>query len=717
MVFTDTLNERQKEAVAHINGPLLIIAGAGSGKTRVLTYRIAHLISECGIKPYEILAVTFTNKAAAEMKERVIDIVGKVGNQIWISTFHSCCVQILRGEAEKIGYRKDFLIFDTADQNLVVRDCLKELNLDPQRFEPRALSGAISKAKNQLITSSTYSDGATDFWEKQVARVYQLYQTKLEENNALDFDDLIMKTVLLLRNDHQVLAKYQKRFRFIMIDEYQDTNHAQYELVNLLAKGHENICVVGDDDQSIYAFRGADIRNILEFEQDYPNARVIRLEENYRSTQTILNAANKLIENNLERKGKTLYTQGTLGDKLYFFQARDEREEAQFVANTIGHISKEMNWGFQNFTILYRTHAQSRIIEEEFLRQQIPYLIVSGLRFYERKEIKDLLAYLRLLVNPLDNYSFKRIINVPKRGIGAVTVNRVEEFATSHNLSLLQALNRLDEIPHISAGYKRNLLEFRRLIEGLQGFTSGNNNVTGVVEKVLEASGYKESLGGSNRIEEDRRLENLNEFLTVTKQFDLEEKEGDLGAFIEKIALTADVDGFDSQADAVSMMTLHAAKGLEFPVVFMVGMEDGIFPSSRSIWEPGQIEEERRLAYVGLTRAKQQVFLTCARRRMLFGVTSENPVSMFVNEIPDEYKEIGNGYYRIGQTKGRKQDSSFALNSQDPPSFTVGDKVRHQHFGIGEILDITGDILSIIFVDQKVKKFSQRLAPLEKIFE
>ena len=719
LVFLDSLNERQKEAVTHVDGPLLIIAGAGSGKTRVLTYRVAYLISECGIRPDQILAVTFTNKAAQEMKERIIDLIGNVGKWIWISTFHSCCVQILRVEADKIGYRRDFLIFDTVDQNMVIKDCLKELNLDPQRFEPRALAAAISKAKNNLLDPKLYSDKVTDFWGKQVSRVYQLYQSKLEENNALDFDDLIMKTVQMLKTNSEVRAKYQERFRYILVDEYQDTNHAQYELVNLLAEKYQNTCVVGDDDQSIYAFRGADIRNILEFEKDYPNTKIIRLEENYRSTQNILTAANKMIENNTERKGKTLYTQKGTGNNLRFYQASDERQEAEFIAEVITETIRYNHYSYQDFTILYRIHAQSRIIEEEFVRRQIPYRIVSGLRFYELKEIKDLLAYLRLLVNPLDNYSFKRIINVPKRGIGNVTIAKIEDFAAGHNCSLSAALDRLDELDNITGNYKKSLVEFRELMMALMQFMEENNSVTSIVEKVLHDSGYIDSLSVQNKRSEERRIENLNEFLTVTKQFDQEEGSGGLGDFLEKIALMSDVDNYDQGADAVSLMTLHAAKGLEFPVVFLVGMEDGVFPGTRSIWEPGQIEEERRLAYVGLTRAQEQIYLTCAQRRMLFGVTQENPVSMFVKEIPEKLIDEISSYFDLRQIIQRDFKRDFAaarLNCDEESSeFKIGDQVHHRHFGIGEIVDISGDLVSIVFSNKETKKFSRILAPIEKI--
>lgn len=709
MDYLSTLNPRQRAAVEHFKGPLLIIAGAGSGKTRVLTYRIAHLIYEHQIPPYRILAVTFTNKAAQEMKERVIELIGPAGEQVWMSTFHSTCVQILRFDGDKIGFGSNFQIFDTSDQLQVIKDCLKELNLDPKKFDPRAVLATISKAKNVLLSPEEYKGQAGDFFEKTVGRVYEKYQGKLRENKAMDFDDLIMHTVTLFRNEPEVLAKYQGRFQYIMVDEYQDTNHAQYVLINLLAKGLRNICVVGDEDQSIYAFRGADIRNILDFEKDYPEAKLIKLEENYRSTCSILETANQLIKNNSERKDKNLWTGNPQGEKVKFYQAADERQEASFVADII----KKGTRSPQEYTILYRTHAQSRTFEEEFIRRGIPYRIVSGTRFYERKEIKDLLAYLRLINNPEDSYSLRRIINVPKRGIGDTTVAKVDDFAQAHGLSLFDALDHVASMPKVSGKYAKALTEFKQLIDSLRDLL-GEVSLSALAEKVLLASGYKEHLSKQSSIEAEARIENLTEFLSVAKQFEIEQGEVDLGMFLEHVALISDVDNFDRGADVVNMMSLHAAKGLEFPVVFLVGMEDGIFPHSRSLWEPGQLEEERRLAYVGITRAQQELYLTCAGVRTMYGQVSSNPVSCFVKELPQGMLE------EVGVTKKKQPSvSKRHVSPNNGGDYQVGDKVRHSKFGEGMIVSISGAgndaILSIAFPDQEIKKLLAGYAPLEKI--
>lgn len=727
MTYIDTLNPQQQEAVGHVNGPLLIIAGAGSGKTRVLTYRIAHLIGTCNVKPYNILAVTFTNKAAQEMKERINSLVGAVGDQLWVNTFHATCVQILRADVDKIGFQRNFLIFDTADQQVVIRDCMKELNLDSKQFEVRGLLGSISSAKNQLLTPDMYKKQASDFWTSTVARVYERYQKKLVDNNAFDFDDLIMYTVKLLEQQPEVLQKYQERFKYIMIDEYQDTNHSQYTLVNLLAKRHHNLCVVGDDDQSIYAFRGADIRNIIDFEKDYPQTKVIKLEENYRSTQNILSAANHVIKNNTERKGKDLFTHRAVGNKLQFHQADDERQEANFIADQINKGRAEEGRTYQDFTILYRTHAQSRIIEEIFMQRGIPYRIVSGLRFYDRKEIKDLIGYLRLICNPYDNYSFRRVINEPRRGLGDVTVSRVESYAESHGLSLFEALNHLDEMPNISGKYYKELAGFKGLIDNLR-ISSESLSVTDLVAQVLKQTGYLQALHNQKSLEAEVREQNLEEFKTVTWQYDKENEVADLNGFLEKITLMSDVDNYDQEADVITMMTLHAAKGLEFPVVFLVGMEDGVFPSARSIWEPGQIEEERRLAYVGLTRAREEVYLTCARRRTIFGQTSQNPISTFVKEIPPGLLEDNSSTSQPRVNINNSRDSGIkrdTMENFDRPrianpnlDYKVGDKVRHAKWGEGMIVAISGaehDILNIAFSNQELRKVSAGIAPLEKI--
>ncbi len=712
MDLLDTLNPRQQEAVTHGSGPLLVIAGAGSGKTRVLTFRIAYLIKHFGVRPDQILAVTFTNKAAQEMKERIEQLVGGIAKGIWVSTFHSTCVRILRSHGDKLGYQSNFQIFDTADQLVVIREILKELNLDPKRFDPRAMLSAISSAKNELLGPEEFDAKAMDFWERQVSRVYQRYQQTLIDNNAFDFDDLIMKTVELFRTFPEVCAYYQDRFRYILVDEYQDTNHAQYQLVNLLAAEHQNLCVVGDDDQSIYAFRGADIRNILEFERDFPNARVIRLEQNYRSTQNILTAANHLIANNTERKGKNLFTNNGDGERIKFYQAYDERQEAAFIANVITSQVQADQRQYQDFTILYRTHAQSRIIEEEFVRRGLPYRIVAGLRFYDRKEIKDLVAYLRLLANPADNFSFKRIINVPKRGIGPTTVAKLEDYAQVNGLSLYETLEQIDSVDNITGKYRQSLIEFREMFAVWKRELDGEP-VTSIVERILFDTGYKQMLNAEQTIEAETRLENLNEFLTVTKQFDENEENRDLSLFLEQLALMSDVDNYDQDADAVSMMTLHAAKGLEFPVVFMVGMEDGVFPSARSIWEPGQIEEERRLAYVGLTRAEEAIYLTCAENRTLFGSVSSNPISLFVKEIPEELLEQVDDRGAVFQR--RRSTGSVSNQTIGSVAYEVGDRIRHQRFGEGQVLAVSGDIIKIAFADHGIKQFAASIAPIEKI--
>ncbi len=730
MDYLTTLNAPQQAAVQHETGPLLIIAGAGSGKTRVLTYRIAYLINQCGVPPYRILAVTFTNKAAQEMKERVASIVGLPGKQAWVSTFHATCVQILRFDADKIGYKRNFQIFDTSDQQVVIKDCLKELNLDPKKIEPKAILGSISNAKNELQSPQAFREKASEFWDKQVAKVYQKYQGKLYENNAFDFDDLIMSTVDLLEKNADVLEKYQERFQYIMVDEYQDTNHAQYRLVKLLANKHKNLCVVGDDDQSIYAFRGADIRNILQFEQDYPQAKVVKLEENYRSTQNILDAANQVIKNNQERKGKNLWTSQGSGDKIYFFQGVDERHEAAFISDTISQSYRDDSRSYSDFTILYRTHAQSRIIEEEFVRRGIPYRIVSGLRFYDRKEIKDILAYLRLIHNPSDNYSLRRIINVPKRGIGDTTVAKLADYANAHGISLLEALADLDKMPNIRGKYQSALQQFLALIQSLR-VSQETSSITLLVEKILTASGYKEFLNNQRTVEAESRIENVNEFLTVTKQFEKADDSSSLEIFLEKIALMSDIDNYDQDAPMVTMMTLHAAKGLEFPVVFLVGMEEEVFPSSRSLWEPGQIEEERRLAYVGFTRAKQQLYLTCARCRMIFGSFSENPVSTFVKEIPEDLLEDISvtqrkpemATLRVHPKANTPAKESRTIQDKATPRqatdlFRVGDKVRHEKWGDGMVVSISGDkqdMISVAFPNQDIKKILVGYAPISKI--
>ncbi len=645
------LNDTQRAAVEHTEGPLLIIAGAGSGKTRVLTYRIAYLLEVKGVPPRSILAVTFTNKAAREMRERVTNLIGPAGEQVWVGTFHATCVQILRRHADRLGFPRHFLIFDTADQLAAVKETLKELNLDPKRFDPRGMLSAISAAKNELLDPAGFTAKATDFWERTVARVYEGYQAKLKQNGAFDFDDLIMATVRLFRDDETVLRLYQDRFRYLMVDEYQDTNHAQYVLVNLLAGRHRNLCVVGDADQSIYRFRGADIRNILDFERDYPDATVIKLEQNYRSTKRILEAANEVIANNLDRPDKNLWTDNPDGDPVVFYQAGNEREEAAFVGDEIRRGVLEEGRSYRDFAILYRTHAQSRTFEEEFIRRGLPYRIVSGVRFYERKEIKDLLAYLRLIFNPYDSLSLRRVINVPKRGIGDATVARLDDYAASVGMPLYEALGDDAALAELSPAAASRVRAFYGLVEGWRQLV-GSAGLTALAERVLEESGYLAELHAERTVEAEARVENLKEFLSVTRQFEFEQGQ-DLGEFLEHVALVSDVDAYDAGADSVTLMTLHAAKGLEFPVVFLVGMEEGVFPHSRAVMEPGELEEERRLCYVGMTRAKERLYLTCAQFRMLYGEPTASVVSRFVGEIPSHLVEDRSAELRAQATRAR----------------------------------------------------------------
>ena len=763
------LNETQRAAVQHVDGPLLIIAGAGSGKTRVLTYRMAYLL-ERGVAPENILAVTFTNKAANEMRERVSALIGPRAQHVWVGTFHSLCVRILRRYADRLGFPNQFLIFDTADQLAAIRAVLKDLNLDPKRFEPRGLLGTVSAAKNNLQEPADYAAQASDYWERIVAQVYEKYQEKLHENGAFDFDDLLLATVKLFRQEADVLNYYRDRFRYLMVDEYQDTNRVQYVLVNMLAEQHRNLCVVGDADQSIYRFRGADIRNILDFERDYPDATVIKLEQNYRSTKRILDAANAVIANNFDRPAKNLWTDNPEGDPLYFYQAMDERGEAGFVADEIRRGMAEEGRQYSDFTILYRTHAQSRTFEEEFIRRGIPYRIVSGIRFYERKEIKDLLAYLRVIYNPLDEFSLRRIINVPRRGIGDVTIGRLDEFAAVNGMPLFQALTDADALAGLSPAAANRVQEFAELIEEFRA-VADDLSLTALAERVLEHSGYLQELHDERSIEAEARVENLREFLSVTRQFE-QEQGGGLGEFLEHVALVSDVDAYDADANSVTMMTLHAAKGLEFPVVFLVGMEDGVFPHSRALTEPAELEEERRLCYVGMTRAMEKLYLTCARQRLLYGQPVAGRVSMFVDEIPAELMEdlsettgaaggwpayggydadpfgrqaAGFGPGRSGADAGGggRAGGPARLGADDlrpagatrgaftgsggpgggpaldPSTLQAGDRVRHKVFGEGTVVSCTpagGDtVVTVAFPEQGVKKLLASVAPLEKL--
>ena len=738
--WLDELNAAQREAVTHTEGPLLVIAGAGSGKTRVLTYRVAYLLEQRKALPSQILAVTFTNKAAREMKERLERIVGPFAAALWVGTFHATCVQILRRHADRLGYKRNFTIFDTADQLQAMREVFKELNVDAKSFEPRAVLGAISAAKNELIDSATYQERAGDYWERSVGRFYARYQEQLAANSAMDFDDLLFCTVRLFREHPDVLAEYQERFRYVLVDEYQDTNHAQYVLINLLCAGHRNLCVVGDADQSIYRFRGADIRNILDFERDYPDARVVKLEQNYRSTRRILEAANAVIQNNVDRPEKNLYTENEEGEPVLFYRADDERGEAAFVADEIERLRREEGRAYQAFTILYRTHAQSRTFEEEFIRRGMPYRIVSGVRFYERKEIKDLLAYLRLIASDDADLALRRVINVPRRGIGDTTLGRIERFAAACGISLMEAMRRVDEIEELSAAYARKVREFVDLIEELRAAAEGLS-LTGLVDQVLHRTGYLKELEEERTVEAQARIENLKEFLSVAKDFETQ-FESSLTAFLDHVALISDADAYEEGQDMVTLMTLHAAKGLEFPVVFLVGMEEGVFPHSRAAFEPGELEEERRLCYVGMTRAMHRLYFTCARYRTLYGQTNYNEVSRFVGEVPPSLLRdleaeraaarrsatsmsrpgagpFGPAGSRIQQVLGSGAAAQGARARGAAPVFTAGERVRHAKFGVGTVVSAepagSDVILTVAFPGEGVKRLMAGMAPLERV--
>jgi DNA helicase-2/ATP-dependent DNA helicase PcrA len=736
------LNEAQKRAVTYGDGPLLVIAGAGTGKTRVLTYRIAYLLREKGVAPSHILAVTFTNKAAAEMKERLLQLVGPVAHQVWAGTFHSACVQILRRHAEMIGYSNRFSISDTSDQIAAVRQTLRELDMDAKKFDPRAVLSAISAAKNELLDAEDYADRAHDFWEQNVARVYPVYQQKLESSDSMDFDDLIMHTVSLFECHPDILELYRERLHYILVDEYQDTNHAQYRLVRLLAGENGNLCVVGDADQSIYRFRGADIRNILSFSTDYPTAKMVKLEKNYRSTRNILDAANHLISNNLDRPEKNLYTDNPEGDPVFVHQVGDGRDEAAFVADEIARWQRSGR-SLNTVAILYRTHAQSRGFEEEFVKRNMPYHIVSGVRFYERREIKDILAYLRVMANPGDNLSLRRILNVPKRGLGDITQARLDDFAAREGVSLYEALGRAQEIERIGAATLNKVLDLRRLLDRLL-LLREEQSLTELTTSILWESGYIQQLQAERTLESQGRLENLQEFLSVTKQAEEEQSslhedasEHDiLLGFLEKVALISDVDAYEAASDAVTMMTLHAAKGLEFPVVFMVGMEEGVFPHSRALTESGEMEEERRLAYVGMTRAQERLYLTHANERMLYGQTKPMLVSPFVKEIPVELirdlskrpdRELAAAHERLRRAglaqpvpaRSRREKRASVSPGVSPSLFALGEHVLHKHFGQGTVVQVEASsndvVVTVAFEGAGVKKLMASMAQLQKV--
>ena len=743
MSIYDTLNTPQREAVFHTDGPLLILAGAGSGKTRVLTHRIAYLIAEKDINPWNILAITFTNKAAQEMRERVDQITGEMGGSIWVSTFHSTCVRILRRYIDRLGYDTNFTIYDTDDQKTLMKEVCRKLDIDTKKYKERSLLAQISHAKDELITpDEMLMNAGADFNQKKVAEVYREYQNALRRNNALDFDDLIVKTVELFQNCGDVLEYYQERFRYIMVDEYQDTNTAQFKFISLLASRYENLCVVGDDDQSIYKFRGANIGNILGFERVFPNAKVIRLEQNYRSTKNILNAANEVIANNTERKAKTLWTENPEGSKIHFRQFMNGFEEAEYVVGDISKKHRENTAHYRDCVILYRTNAQSRLFEEKCLLANIPYKIVGGVNFYARKEIKDLLCYLKTIDNAADDLAVRRILNVPKRGIGATTVGRVQDYADNMNISFYDALRVAEEVPSIG----RSLSKIDGFVTFIQSLKSKAEayTVTELLEEVIDLTGYVDELKAEDTEESRARIENIDELISKTVSYqetmEAEQREATLSGFLEEIALIADIDSVEAGQDYVLLMTLHSAKGLEFPYVYLAGMEDGIFPSSMCIFsgDSSDMEEERRLCYVGITRAMKELTLTSAQQRMVRGETQYNRVSRFVREIPRELVELGHtvqtrkpsvsetpspksSYMQMKQNFHAKvfQPQNFKVTKASSLDYGVGDTVRHIKFGVGivkEIVEGGRDYeVTVDFDKAGTKKMFAGFAKLKKI--
>ena len=756
----EEMNERQKEAVQHTQGPLLIMAGAGSGKTRVLTHRMAYILAEEEVHPWNILAITFTNKAAREMKERVSQLVGPQAEDMWVSTFHSMCVRILRRDIELLGYQRSFTICDPSEQQTAMKRILKKLDIDSEKYDYRMILNRISQAKNDLEDVEKFSEKYTGYVEQIIAKCYREYQKELAKSMTLDFDDLIMLTVQLFQKHPETLQYYQQKFQYIHVDEYQDTNHAQYRLVTMLAKKFKNICVVGDADQSIYGWRGADMSNILEFEKDYQNAKVVLLEQNYRSTKTILQAANHVIENNVNRKVKKLWTENDEGQPITYYRAQSEQDEGRYVLSQIQSLLRD-GYHYDDFAILYRTNAQSRVMEENLLKSNIPFRLVGGQRFFERLEIKDLLAYLRLIVNPQDDLSFRRIVNSPKRGIGATSLDKLSDFASMHQFSLLEASSQIAISP-LSGKAAKALEKFAEMIEDLrkmQEFLS----ISDFVEQVIEKTGYLAALEQQHTMEADARIENIQEFISVAKQFEqdrLEEESEDspLLQFLTDLSLVSDADSDDGDGRMVTLMTLHAAKGLEFPVVFIIGLEEGIFPSLRSMMENGDdVEEERRLAYVGITRAEQKLFLTNAYSRLLYGRTQTNRPSRFVLEIGED---LFDSKQQQSYSYTSRESSSFAsktsssgslfdkyraksqatayqpkavqpssiqpvrkqtVTANDGAVWKVGDKVMHKKWNVGTVVKVTGEgtnqEIDVAFAGMGIKRLLASFAPIERIEE
>lgn len=737
------MNPKQKEAVVCTQGPLLLMAGAGSGKTRVLTHRIAYLIEEKEVNPWNILAITFTNKAAKEMKERVKSLLGPVGEDVWVSTFHSMCVRILRRDVDCIGYSRSFTIIDSSEQQSLMKRILKEQNIDPKKYDPRSILAAISNAKNGLLTPEDYQSLQGDFFQQIVGRCYENYQKELRQNQCMDFDDLIMNTIRLFNENEDILAYYQRKFQYIHVDEYQDTNHAQYTLVNLLAERFRNLCVVGDADQSIYGWRGADMQNILDFEKDYPDAEVILLEQNYRSTQTILNAANQVIQNNHNRRKKKLWTENQDGQLITYYRGESERDEAQFIVREIQRLISDEKKKYGDFAVLYRTNAQSRAVEDTLVKANVPYTMVGGHKFYDRKEIKDILAYLSAIANLDDSISLERIINVPKRGIGASSVEKLRQFATLHGWPLLEAAHNV-ELTNISGKAGKELGNFGQMMNDFHQMIPFLS-VTDLTKEVLDKSGYQADLRLQNTIESQARLENLEEFLTVTQEFDkrFESQEEDTDAedkltlFLNDLALLSDIDNYEEETTQVTLMTLHAAKGLEFPVVFLIGMEENVFPLSRALMEESELEEERRLAYVGITRAEEKLYLTNAFSRTLYGRTNYNRPSRFMEEIEEDLLETTSSRPTIATqnpSRGTFNPTAFKPSYQQPAQKAVsskvetggeasdwkaGDKVSHKKWGTGMVVRVSGSAkdveLDVAFTQQGVKRLLAAFAPIEKI--
>lgn len=743
--MTDTtqgLNRQQQDAVQTINGPMLILAGAGSGKTKVLTCRIAHLLQQ-GVRPYRILAITFTNKAAAEMRERVDRMAGAAARDVWLFTFHAFCARVLRHDLEKLtGYSNNFAIYDTSDSKNLIKQVLKEMNLDDKRFPIPGIISHISNAKNALQTPEAYAQQAGEYYEQQVAKVYAAYQKKLQANNAVDFDDLLLLTLRLLKENAEVREKYQNKFDYIMVDEYQDTNHAQYLLTKLLAAGHKNICVVGDADQSIYGWRGADIQNILDFEKDYPNAKLVKLEQNYRSTQFILDAANAVIDNNSGRKPKRLWTDNDGGSEIVYYQAMDERDEARFVIERAQELQQREQAKLGDMAVLYRTNAQSRVFEEMLIKSGIAYNMVGGTKFYERKEIKDVLAYLRLIYNPSDSLSLLRIINVPRRGIGDATIARLAEYAAASGQSLFDVVSNAGDVPSLASRFVNKLDDLAGVLFDLMG-EAADAPVKQLVEDVLQKTGYLAELETSGDAQDQSRVDNLHELLSVAEDFAAKcERSGDeptLENFLADVALVADIDDADLDEDKITLMTLHSAKGLEFPTVFLVGMEEGIFPHSRTLMDESEIEEERRLCYVGITRAERHLFLSNARMRTIYGRSQYYPASRFLQEVP---RNLIHEYRRpqaqprkavretVSRTEPRHSASgwSFASMAAFMPadssaaagtSFRVGDKVMHKKWGAGTVVSVKpsedGQEVNVAFAGAGIRSLLTKYAKLEKL--